>query len=102
MNIKLLKELMLRGYVLEILKADHEQFINEEELRARLYLFGYALLSDDLKIQLRYLENKGYVKRNEKFNGQICEVGITADGDDLLNGIIKDDGVFIPRGRHNG
>jgi hypothetical protein len=97
MNVKLQKELVRRGLILEILKADSATAIDAEDIRCRLDLFGHAVLPDDMMPLIRYLASAGYVELTEKHRGEIILVRITKHGDDLVNGLHEDEGVLIPR-----
>lgn len=94
---QLMRELRIRGLILELLKASSGT-LELSGLQGNLYTFGYALLIEDLMPEIRYLEDAGYVRKNNKYGGRIIEISITKKGDDLVNCIIDEDpGVLIPR-----
>jgi len=99
MNTKLMRTLRIRGLILEILNAESSGPINTTDLQGRLFLFGFAVLPEDLMPELRYLEGKGYISVNRKYGGALKEISITPKGTDLVQCINghEDEGVLIPR-----
>ncbi len=99
MKSSLIRELRMRGLVLEILNTEPNEYIDVSDLQARLYLFGYALLISEIMPHLRYLEDRKYIRVEKKLAGEIILIKITADGDSLVRGLngLKDEGVLIPR-----
>lgn len=99
MKSTLMRELRMRGLVLEILKSEPHEYIDVSDLQARLYLFGHAMLVGEIMPHLRYLEDRKYIRIEKKLAGEIVLIKITADGDSLVRGLngITDEGVLIPR-----
>lgn len=97
MNIK---DFQMRGLILELLKTDDNRFLDIEVLRGRLALWGHTLERQGIKAELKYLEDKGYIKIENKFGGEIIYIHITGRGVDLVQGTGPEDpGIFIPRYR---
>ena len=98
MKPKLMRELRIRGIILELLKSDPQGFVDITDLQGRIYLFGYALLIEEILPHIRYLADRGYVRIEKKYGGSIIHIYITSKGDDLVRCVIDEDpGVLIPR-----
>jgi len=64
--------------------------IDSELLRATLANLGYPMDGDDLCFYLSYLQERGYVRIDEKRQFRIRMVAITARGIDALDRRIED------------
>lgn len=100
-----MRDVRTRGLILEILISEPNEYIDVSDLQARLYLFGYAHLVEEIMPHLRYLSDRNYIKIEKKLGGAIVLIAITSKGDDLVRGINgkEDEGVLIPKcGRPHG
>ena len=95
MDLKVLRHNHIRKLILECLKPDHPNAIDSVMLRVELAHMGYAMDDASLKSYLAYLEERGYVRVEEKKGFDITLVAIRAAGLDVLDGRIEDLGVGV-------
>lgn len=89
------KNKRIRIAILEMLKTTYPAAIDEKNLRFALNHLGYPLLHNIYTAHLKYLEEKGYLKREtrEGYGFKIGWCVMTADGWDLLDGYLHEDGI---------
>lgn len=78
-----------------MLAGEHPGSVDAEVVRALLGELGYAADAGECRGHIAYLGEKGYVRRDLRRAGgiEIELVAITAQGLDLLDGLIEDVGV---------
>jgi hypothetical protein len=93
-----------RGIILEVLKAEKTisagrpaMPVDAVVLRSILRQFGIVKSPDHMRDQLSYLQERGYVRlREENMMGVTALlVELTASGQDLMDGIRKDDTILL-------
>ncbi len=87
------KNNQIRLLILKILIPDYPLPLDSILLRRCLSNFGYPLGTEELSSNLAYLKERGYVKIDEKKGFDITLVSVTANGIDLVDGLITDPGV---------
>jgi repressor of nif and glnA expression len=85
----------IRVAILELLKTQYPGTMDVKQLRYVLSKIGYALLDNQIAAHLTYLEEKGFVRCEDRkqygFDIQWCE--LTAKGWDFLDGHITEKGI---------
>lgn len=85
----------IRLLILKTLAPEHPKTIDSVILRRCLSNFGYPMDSEKLCSYLAYLQERGYVRVEEKKAFDIIMVSITATGLDVLDGRIDDRGIGV-------
>ncbi len=87
----------IRGLILKLLVKEHPGAIDLKVVYCLLDDLRYTITEEEFLSHLRYLEDKGFVRR-EKRKGTGVEVEfclITPEGMDLVDGFIRDVGVDV-------
>jgi DNA-binding HxlR family transcriptional regulator len=80
---------------LELLSTEYPGALDLRALRFALDSLGYPMPESMVRAQLKYLEEKGFVRVEGKkgFGFEIAFASLTAQGWDLLDGLEADQGV---------
>ena len=88
-----------RGYILKVAKLSYPKPISSHVIEACLIDAGMHMSSTQVEGQIQYLEERGYIKTQKsklEITGTVVSlVTLTANGIDLLERTITDDGVPI-------
>ena len=95
MDMKAMQHNRIRKLILEHLAPAHPYPVDSVMLRASLANLGFAMDEGTLKSYLAYLEERGYVKVEERKGFDITLVAIRAAGLDVLDGRCDDPGVGV-------
>lgn len=89
------KNKRIRVALLELLKTEYPGSLDLRVLQFSLDNLGYPLPEDALSAQLKYLEEKGYVRLQMRkgYGFEISFAALTADGWDLLDGHKNEKGI---------
>lgn len=97
MNTESVKNRRIRIALLNILKTEYPGAVDLKVLQFAMDNLGYPMPEGMLEAHLRYLEEKGYVISESRtgFGFQVAFASLTAEGWDLLDGLIHERGVEI-------
>jgi hypothetical protein len=93
-----------RGIILGILHAEKRHFVKRQPMpvdsvviRNVLEMFGIVKDTPELRVELDYLHERGYIRISERammgVTAILCE--LTATGQDLMDGIRQDDSILL-------
>ena len=85
----------IRKLILEHLAPAHPNPIDAVMLRASLANLGYPIDAETFSSYVAYMEERGYVKVEEKKGFDITLVSIRASGLDVLDGRIEDNAIGV-------
>ncbi len=83
----------VRELILRAACRVYPQSLDSELLRATMATLGYAMSREDLCFYLSYLQERGYLKIDDKPEYKIRLVTITAHGIDALDKRIEDNSI---------
>lgn len=95
MNTTSVKNRRIRIALLNLLKTEYPGALDLKALQFSMDNLGYPMPSGTLEAHLRYLEEKGYVnvQRRKGFGFDIAFAALTAQGWDLIDGLVREKGV---------
>jgi len=85
----------IRLLILKVLAPEYPKTVDSVILRRCLSNFGYPMDAEKLCSYLAYLQERDYVRVEEKKKFDIVMVSITATGLDVLDGRIDDPGIGV-------
>lgn len=94
--MKRIRKRLRRGWIMHIVRISAGE-TNDKLIQASLAEAGYEVSMPELHGELRYLEEKGYLRltspRDLDLPFEMLVAELTAKGQDLLDGSIEDVGV---------
>lgn len=95
MNTISAKNRRIRIALLELLKTEYPGALDLRALRFALDNLGYPMPDTTLGAHLKYLEEKGYVKLDDKkdFGFKVAFASLAAKGWDLIDGHLRERGI---------
>lgn len=91
---------IVRGWIVRILSRCYPLGMETLSLQKQLYNLGYKVLKKELKAQLAYLQEDGFIEKisyGDEFRDELVNktYKLTTKGVDLAEGTIEDSGVSI-------
>ncbi|MEW5804320.1 MAG: hypothetical protein AB1847_19675 [bacterium] len=94
-SVKKHKHRLMRQRILEILKSENPNAVDGKVIWFALDDLGMTATEQEVGAELKYLEDRGYIRKAEVGGPSLGALiyNITAEGIDLLDGILTNGGV---------